>query len=337
MPLACRIPKCPLTQTGVCLEGFEEVSKCPNYGESGTGGEAPQAGGGAPQVVQLPLAKAMTPEATYEVTRASFARLIVCAGEQRSGKTTLLASIYEAFQEGPLGTLAFAGSRSLHGFERRSHLSRLVSGLDHADTDRTKAREGFQFLHLRVWDTATGKQTDLLFGDMSGELYKGLRNSSDECRKYAFLGNAHDFVVLLDGGKVAAGEHAEAFAHTSALVRALLDSDVLGSHSRVTLLTTKCDLLSLPLKKAELDRIDSYERLFRGTFGARLREIACARSAARPDEGVPMGIEPLLRTWLQTPELLARSTAAPSQIPAVRCFDTYGAIRRRTSPWGGEW
>lgn len=345
MPPSCRNPHCQVAKTGACLEGIEQASKCSNYVAAGALPSTPEALPAPdqrpiakPEGVPLPLSVAMTPEGTYEVTRGSFARVVIVAGEQRTGKTTLLASLYEAFQYGPLGTLAFAGSRTLHGYERRLHLSRCASGLERADTDRTKPLEGFQFLHLRIRETTTDRRTDLLFGDMSGELYKSLRDSTAECRKFGFIGCAHDFVVLLNGRKVELGEHAEAFAHVSALIRSLLDASVLGKHSRVTLLTTMWDLLDTPTKATERARIAEFEDLFRRSYSDRLLAIECVRSAARPEAGgAPIGIDTLLRGWLAMPEIVRRPTEHSVEQTPTRSFDTYARIRQSTSPWRGSW
>ena len=343
MPPTCKNPHCQLEKTGACLEGIEQPSKCPSYLAAETApadpaGKSDQPSVGSVDGIQLPRAEAMTPHGTYAVTRGAFARVIICAGEQRSGKTTLLASLYEAFQGGPLGALSFAGSRSLQAYERRVHLSRCASGLDRADTDRPKPVEGFQFLHLQIRDATCDRKTDLLFGDMSGELYKTLRDSSAECLKYDFIGRSHDFVLLLDGGKVALGEHAEAFAHVSALVRSLLDAGVLGKHSRVRLLTTKWDLLDMSANTAERNRIEEFEELFRRSFAPRLFAVECDRSAARPDSGAtPVGIESLLRAWLATPQLVDRRAETNVEEIPIRSFDSYARIRRSASPWRDSW
>ncbi len=338
---ACRLSGCHVAKTGECMEGIKDLARCPNHLADGEAG-APDVGVerlASPKldVVRLPRATAMSVEATYAVTRSSFARVVVFAGEQRSGKTTLLSSIYEAFQGGPMGSLAFAGSQTLHGFELRCHLSRYKSGLDVADTDRTKPGEGFQFLHLGLREMNDDSRTELLLGDMSGELYKAARDSSDECLKYKFIGLAHEFVVLLDGRKVANSEHAEAYAHATSLVRALVDTDILGSRSRVTMLTTKWDLLREKGKDHECARLDELEQHFKETFGPMLGEVLCARVAVRPERGDAEGLEALVRDWIARSELHVPRPRPVAEVPALRPFDRYAGIRRATSPWSGEW
>jgi hypothetical protein len=338
---ACRLETCPFSRTSKCLEGFAPPDGCPNYvptpqpeADAAGGEESPKP---RREVVRLPIGTVLTAEDSYEITRGAFARIIVCAGEQRSGKTTLLASIYDAFQHGPVGPLEFAGCDTLHGFERRCHLSRFASGLERPDTERTKPGEGFHFLHLRVWDSRDAKTVDLLLGDMSGELYKGMRDSTEECEKHAFVGRAHDFIVLLDGRKVLEGAHAEVYAHASGLVRALLDAEVLGAHSRVTLLSTKVDLLAADEHAAARERLTTIEEQFRSTFGPRVREVLCTRGAARPDVGDPIGIYELLDAWVKSAPIVLPPPAAHVELVSARPFDAFAAVRRHESPWRNSW
>jgi len=284
--------------------------------------------------IHLPVGTALGPEATYALTRATLVRIVICAGEPESGKTTLLASIYDAFQDGPVGELNFAGSTTLHGFEQRCHTARAESGLNKPKTERTKKGEGFRFLHLRLWDAATAVATDLLLGDMSGELYRDLRDSSDECKKYEFMRLADHFVALLDGDKVATGFHAEAFGTLQALVRALLDADVLGMHSRLALLTTKWDVVERSGDGQNI--VAALEERFRKEFEPRVSEVICLRVAARPEEGdEPVGLDHLLARWITVQKRVAIREWRDS--PATRAFDRFVDVRRLTSPWSGTW
>ncbi len=54
--------------------------------------------------------------------------LYVVAGPHESGKTTLIASIWELFSISSLADFIFAGSKTLAGLERRCHYSRTSSG-----------------------------------------------------------------------------------------------------------------------------------------------------------------------------------------------------------------
>ena len=81
------------------------------------------------QFVQLHEGDDLTISKASKITRSCVTRFITLAGAAESGKTTLLASIYECFQKGGFADYYFAGSLTLPGYEKRCHLSRIESGL----------------------------------------------------------------------------------------------------------------------------------------------------------------------------------------------------------------
>jgi hypothetical protein len=341
MPPSCKQPGCPIVATGKCLEGFDPPTKCPNYLAEGvatapTPATPGQAAARVLEGIELPAGTAFDPGSAYEVTREGIARVVILAGAERSGKTTLLASLYELFQEGPVGRFSFAGSQTLPALELRCHEARAASGRTVADTERTKPAEGFRFLHLALLDTSAGARRNLLLGDMSGELYDSLRDSHDECRKYEFLRRADHFVAMLNAAKLSEGHHAEAYAHARGLVRALLDADVLRRHSHVTLLTTKWDLIAGPDGEKARERVLELERHFEETFAARLPNLHFAHVAARPATRAvdfAYGVKPLLQDWLDTGGLPPPPKL--DTVPSEREFDrlvTIGAAKPSRAP-----
>ena len=54
--------------------------------------------GSGERVIHLSSGKAMTYEEAYSITAAARTRLIVLAGAPGSGKTTLMAALFHAFQ-----------------------------------------------------------------------------------------------------------------------------------------------------------------------------------------------------------------------------------------------
>jgi hypothetical protein len=336
MAASCKQSGCPFAETGKCLEGFDPPTQCPNYLADGSpappAGAASKLDGG----INLPAGTAFDPVSVYEVAREDVARVVVLAGEQRSGKTTLLASLYELFQEGPVGPFAFAGSKTLPAFEERCHDARMASGRDDAETERTKPAEGFRFLHLALLDRERRCRRNLLIGDMSGELYDSLRDSSDECKKYDFVRRSDHFVAMLNGAKLAEGHHAETYNHARGLVRSLLDAGVLRSHSRVTLLTTKWDLIMSAAGEKARGRVAELEQHFRDTFSSKLQDIRFERVAARPRApGVSFayGLDSLIGNWLG-----AAGIPPPQELPTApseREFDRFVAAALER-PGGGS-
>lgn len=333
MSVSCKQAGCPIVTTGNCLENFVPPTSCPHFlPELGVAAAEPTARL-APTIkhsarddhVDLPTGTAFDPTSAYEVCRERVARVVILAGEQRSGKTTLLASLYELFQEGPVGRFTFAGSKTLPAFEERCHDARMTSGRDVPETERTKPLEGLRFLHIALSDPERRTRTNLLLGDMSGELYDTVRDSSDECAKYGFLRRADHFVVMLNGAKLAENSHAEAFAHARGVVRSLLDADVLRGHTHVTLLTTKWDLILKDGGDGARARLDELEQGFRSSFAAKLPRLHFAHVAARPRASgldFAYGLGGLLDTWMGSSGL-----APPPELSLITSDREFDRIR----------
>lgn len=87
---------------------------------------------------------------TYEVERLPVGWFGYLLWALRAGKTTLVAALYEKFNEAPFANYLFAGSKTLVAMERRSHLARLTSGALRPDTERTLITDirDTRFLHF---------------------------------------------------------------------------------------------------------------------------------------------------------------------------------------------
>jgi hypothetical protein len=98
---------------------------------------------------------------------------------------------------------------------------------------------------------------------------------------------------------------------------------VLASHSLVTLLTTKWDLLKDSAQSEAL--VAGLEKRFRDDFASRLKDVTCFRVAARPDaDDEPLGLDTLLARWFALPNPLPVQTYRES--PPVRAFDRYATV-----------
>src|SRR5687767_10722221 len=101
--LACRNEECTYPQDGRCLEGFANLSECPNVlsTSSSTEPTMPPAAVDATTDVELPEGNDYDVDTIRNLTLAVPVRIVVLAAPVKTGKTTLLASLYHAFQEGP--------------------------------------------------------------------------------------------------------------------------------------------------------------------------------------------------------------------------------------------
>jgi hypothetical protein len=156
-----------------------------------------------PKNFDLPHGRDLNPAEAFCVSGRRPTKVIVLAGAVSSGKTTLVTSIYEKFQEGPFVNFSFAGSSTLPGFEERSHRGRMASEAEEPDTERTKLKTEQQFLHLAVRNNTTQAARDLLITDVSGEKFRLARDFAEECKKLVILKRADVFALLIDGGRLA--------------------------------------------------------------------------------------------------------------------------------------
>src|SRR5581483_7560910 len=184
----CNQENCQLATNGRCKEGFPDPDQCPYV----VAVAKPAKAGGIPRPARiaaadardLPKGDAQTAAAAASITRARRTRVIILIGDEESGKTTLLASLYEQFQRGPYAGYLFAGTETFPGLEERCYLSRISAEQQEARTGRTHPGEGMRFLHMQLRPMAgTALVQDLLFSDVSGELLRQACESREEAQK----------------------------------------------------------------------------------------------------------------------------------------------------------
>lgn len=257
-----------------------------------------------PKTISLREGEYLSPSEGAEVTLASPTSVIAVAGMARSGKTTLIAGLYELFHRGPFAGHLFAWCRTLPGFERRCHLARLCSGRGEPDTERTLHSDFHELLHLRLLDASSLGQRDLLFSDIYGEDFRLAADFADECRKIQVFSRADHVAVLVDGNKaVRKAERQSAFTAADSLLRQCLDSGMLGKTSNVQIVVTKWDRAA--------GRGDAFidEKLhwLSARHGVRLAELTAHRVALRSKGEIKsgFGMEELLKQWLVVPRRFA--------------------------------
>jgi len=184
----CTTEGCQGAKGGTCLEGLA-LDKCTHYSEKDppttdqvqmnnlalSDGEPdddiPKKEEEKP--IQVYSGLALSEKECNLLMANSLSHFVLLGGLSNSGKTTTLTSLFNLFQNGPFGQFLFAGSRTMAGFERRSHESRTASGRTSEDTARTRFSEQHEFLHLKVQQQDQNKKSvDLIFTDISGEFFR---------------------------------------------------------------------------------------------------------------------------------------------------------------------
>lgn len=313
----CGRRDCEIATTGVCAEGLQPVESCPFFGKEPQEEIDNDEELSADEVridpdlatVRLASGDTLDVNAVDEFLRWRPAIFVAIVGDRGSGKTTFISAIYDRYLRGPFAGYAFAGSRTLVGLERRSHLARAASKLTRPDTLHTSFQEGLHFFHFALAPTDhLSDRYDLMLSDRSGEIYRRARNNSALITDLVEVAKANQTVLLLDGEQLMNPvERSGAMQATRQNLRALLDGGALDSSAVVQVVTTKVDLFVSHLEP-ERDEINRHRQSFRERllqdFGSRVHKLTFWEIAARapdPEFEPALGVEALVRSWLEEP------------------------------------
>jgi len=310
----CSQPGCTVEQDGTCLEGFDTLTDCPHFvADKEAGGvsrseptvkEAPDE---RETYVALHDGEGLRLDNAGSVMRRSPTKLIVLAGTVDSGKTTLLATLYECFQDGDFGGVRFAGSKTLLGFERRCYLARISCLSEKPETERTKPGDEGVLLHLstRKTDSCTPK-VDMLLTDISGEIFKLIRSSSDECKRHEVIRRADHFVLLFDGAKIADTQlRQENFVAGKTLLRSCLDEGMLSAKTVIDVVITKWDIIDAlknEPREASEKFIEMINEDIQKILSGRSNLLNVYKIAARPEKSdldFAFGLNEMFECWLE--------------------------------------
>jgi hypothetical protein len=310
----CSQPGCQIETSGQCLEGFGSTT-CPYLAHS-EHSQDENASYSAQELVDLPSGEALTSAQAAEITRDHVSKVIIIAGPLGSGKTTILTSLFEAFLEAPFANYLFRGSRTLIGFERRCHLGREESGSESADTTHTSVREGIVFLHLDLApsDWPEFEHEHILLSDISGELFRRLRDSSDTVKDFPAFRRANHLCLVLDGEKIAHRDQRHVARNDSrSILRSLIESGMIASGCVIDVAFTKWDAVVEAMGAGMAEEITGFIESTKSTLQAlskdfefRFHEVA-ARPAKEAKVPFAHGLPTLLRSWMEH-----------DNIPAVR-------------------
>ncbi len=334
---ACAQEACTVAVDGVCLEGIA-LDACPHHSlvaldESDEGDDAGREAEEqqAQSVVRLFSGEELDLEGARQVMVGSLTRMVVIIGDPDSGKTTLLAELWEQFQRGPYNGFLFAGSRTQPAFDRRCHLARIVSGRSESDTERTKPSDDVKWLHMAVRDSELAKPTQhLIFSDVSGEILRRIRDSTEEAARLSVFNRADHVLFLMNGAQlISVDERQRARTNAIMSLRSMLEAGQLGKDSLVEVAVSKWDLVVGKLEEANtqdfLDAIkDEITRRFEGSLG----KLSFHNIAARPEPGSGVskayGLSELFGSWVRDtllvkPPVFSAPTPASSDRESV-CY-----------------
>ena len=301
--VVCANPDCRVTETDRCVEGLE-FAACPIYGRAAE--SAPSAEGAASEIaipsLTLPGANALTLAQSSKVLRTGAARIISVVGPSDSGKTSLIASLYDLLQDGPVSDIAFAGSSTLHAFEHACHDARAASRRNASHTQRTLLGE-VRFFHLDVMGGAVKGRLALLLADRAGEEYRSASDDAAVARTFPEIARADTISMLVDGQRLLdVGARHNLRSDIVMISQALVDAGAARRGQRLALVLTKLDLIRAAPDSARAE--SDFEALlseFKTKFGAVFVAVEPFRIAASPkDDTLPRrtGVADLLTFWI---------------------------------------
>lgn len=268
--------------------------------------EEPETQPTPPDPNELPPGGPLTSHGALPITRASQTHVVILAGDLESGKTTLLACIYEKFRDGPFAGMLFAGSSTLPGFELRCHDARVESRRGTADTYRTRRSGTLEYLHLQLRDyECIQTKIDVLISDITGELFEEACDSAEVCREISDLSRADHVALLLDGKKLTdSRQRHNVLRRADQLLRRCRQEGLIDDGSRIDVLFTKWDVV--PVSDSghrELDFEAHVVETLSASIGSSVAALRFHHIAARPEPASTMeeafGVEELVREWLQ--------------------------------------
>jgi len=287
-------------------------------------------------LIDLIHGKALTVQEAFRITSATRTQLIIIVGAVGSGKTTLIASLFHCFQEGPFAGYLFAGSDTLLGFDQRCHQARTVSGRSTADTERTKFGTEHQLLHLQVrTEDLNSPITHVLMSDLSGEHFESAKDSVSECRDLGLIQRADHFVLLVDGEKLAKPEHRQSAKNKAIMMlRSCLDAGQLDQRSLVYILFSKWDLIETDKNKQQgIEFVGQVETSIEQQFESRVGRLSFFKVAARREKGdLPLGygLDKPFSSWIEdTSAKILPAKILMQERGGISEFDCYF---RRTLP-----
>ncbi|MFD1987434.1 hypothetical protein ACFSOZ_34000 [Mesorhizobium newzealandense] len=299
----CSDTACQVQVDGVCRLGNDPVEGCPHYAIETDEIEVP-AEEQEPRVAQpVPIwsSEALLLDDLVALKRRRQVRTIALVGEQKVGKTTLLASIYGAYCKGPFADLTFVGSETLLAFARLQSFALVSSERGSPTIPRTSRRDPLSFFHLAL-ARAGGEVVDLAIADRSGETYTTARTSTDVIATLAELRHADRVCFLLDGARLASMDNRTAYTrHFRQMINALNDSGALAAGQDVEILSTKFDITrTADQDEKNVEFLDEYQARLVSDFQKKGLAISSHHICALPkaDRGVGLvGLDKMVQRW----------------------------------------
>lgn len=253
-------------------------------------------------------------------------RVILVAGLPKSGKTTLITSIYEGFQKKFFSTYLFAGSRTLLQFEELCFPSRITSLNISPETIETERSSHNQqsYLHCKICSIKnTQSKYNLYFTDLPGELFdilkykptKKVNEINEQLRiadRFVFLFDCEKF----DNLKI----RNQAFSSGKIIIDECLKTGLLGENPYIDIVFSKYDIIQsmqpgqqVIFKQSIKDQTNALLEQFKNKCIMNFFEISVRDTLDYEHES---NLEKLFKEWVENKRKhIAKHTAKKKPIP----------------------
>lgn len=324
----CANPDCNVATDGRCVEGFADIDTCPQFGKVPSAQsdarpseiEQPRPG------VPLSPSKTLALADAEAVLRNRTSRAIAIVGPHDAGKTSLIAGLYDLFQNGPVQEFAFARSLTLQSFERACHDSRAASRNHVPHMERTQRGE-VRFYHLDLIDQTTEGRAALLLGDRAGEEYFETLDDPDTAASFPELRRSDTVTVLVDGDKLLhLGLRHNVKSDVRMTLQAFIDAGAVKPWQRLALVLTKLDKVrsSAEFSPRAFADFESIVQVARSLFEHHFTSVEAFQVAASPQSDTAQrgeGLAELLRYWMEIAPRYEPKQAPKVVANASRAFD----------------
>jgi hypothetical protein len=331
MTVSCSNPQCQIAETGICLDGFSDVTECPNYGsepttevtEDSDSGFEPSASESEDVNVHFFEGQSkLSPKGADSLLKKNGGRIVACVGPTNVGKTTLFASMYDLLQIGPIANWNFGCSETVYPFEELCHLARSTSKRHKADTPRTSALEGLNFYHLALRNNETPR-VDLFLADRAGEYYNSAADNSEACSELFEVSRA-DVILLLVDAESLGNNATKHLTKRQALrmIEAFADANMLEKTAKIIITLTRFDLAqengTEKIACTEHAKIIESATQILGPTPEVIGKIVAARpeslKSSQPGEGIADLLDAIIHSFQpKTPVFVDASRAIPSR------------------------
>lgn len=304
--IVCENRECRIAQGGNCVEGHDDLVKCPFYGREPEEIDDEQHDEGQDAAdtfdgVHLPEALPLDSGGSDKILAMLSSRMICVIGVHDSGKTSVIAGLFDLFQLGAVSECTFAGSSTLHGLEAICHDARVASERNEPHSERTKRGE-VRFYHIDV--QRDGVLQSLLIADRSGEEYEEVADLAANAADMFELRRADVITILVDGRRLASpSDRADAMGAIPLILQGMTENGAFLRKPNLAIVLTKDDAVQSSPRKERVEQdfraiADGVRYEFAEHFGDFGSFVTCA-SPADTNLVRGAGLKEMLDFWMR--------------------------------------